>query len=820
MLLPNPIISIITTKNYVVFDENQTISELVFDSRKVTFPEQTLFFAIKTEKNDGHLYIPELIKQKVKSFIISDDIEHYKNYNANFYQVADPVWAMQQIAAAHRKNFHYPVVGITGSNGKTIVKEWLATLLSQEFSVIKSPNSYNSQIGVPLSVWKMNELYGFAIFEAGISQPHEMDKLEAVIQPDIGILTNIGNAHSGFFQHDKEKLLEKLKLFKSSSTIIYNNDDPLIKETLWADEFAHLRKISWGKDSNSYYKIITQKQLHHSTIVEFSHSPEWLEIPFIDAASIENVLHISALLMSMGYSLSYISKQLPSLSPLNMRMEIKEAQNHSILINDTYSLDVNSLRIALDFLSNQTQFTQKTLIISDFEQVNWGEKEYLELSKIFDNYHITKMVVVGNEMRKRHHYFPVVEKYFYTTTNELLAHLDEINIRDEAVLIKGARSFRFERVVQALQLKTHQTILQVDLAALIHNLHYFKKLLHPETKIMAMVKAMSYGLGDAELINELCYHQIDYLAVAYTDEGIALRNRNITCPIIVLGAEANGFELMIRYRLEPEIFNLFYLKEFIATLQNYPEIESFPVHIKIDTGMHRLGFDAEEIDEMLKLVNSCKSLKIASVFTHLAASEDANEDLFTKNQIQKFNAVCQKMDTQILYPYLKHVLNTAGIVRFPEAQYDMVRLGLGLYGFSPAPEIQPHLQSVITLKSVITQIKTVKKGETIGYNRSFTAQKDMQIAMVPVGYADGFPQELSNGVGAMLVHRKKCPIAGKICMDMTMIDITDLEVSIGDEVIIYDAENTLEKIGASIGKTSYELLTAISKRVPRIYMRE
>jgi alanine racemase len=820
MLLPNQITQIVAHKKCVVFDENRSISELVFDSRKNTLPEQTIFFAIKTEKNDGHLYIPELIKQKVKNFIISDDLEHYKKYNANFYQVADPVLAMQQIAAAHRKKFHYPVVGITGSNGKTIVKEWLATILSHEFSVIKSPNSYNSQIGVPLSVWKMNDSYGFAIFEAGISQKNEMEKLETVIKPDIGILTNIGNAHSGFFKHDKEKLLEKLKLFKSSSTIIYNSDSPLIRETLAEDEFACLKKISWGKEQNSYYKIISQKQLQNSTIIEFSHSPEWLEIPFIDAASIENVLHISALLMSMGYSLTDISRQLSSLSPLSMRMEIKEAQNHSILINDTYSLDVNSLRIALDFLSNQTQYLKKTLIISDFEQVNWGEPEYVELSKIFDNYHITKMVVVGNEMRKRHHYFPVVQKYFYSTTQELLAHLDDINIREEAVLIKGARSFRFERVVQALQLKTHQTILQIDLAALIHNLHYFKKLLHPETKIMAMVKAMSYGLGDAELINELCYHQVDYLAVAYTDEGIALRNRNITRSIVVLGAEATGFELMIRHQLEPEIFNLFYLKELIATLQNYPEIENFPVHIKVDTGMHRLGFDEDELHEMLHLVNGCKQIKIASVFTHLAASEDDSEDLFTKNQIQKYNNICQQIDAQISYPYLKHILNTAGIVRFPEAQYNMVRLGLGLYGFCPVPEIQPHLQSVITLKSVITQLKKVNKGETIGYNRTFVAQKDMQIAIVPVGYADGFPRELSNGVGAMLVHGKRCPIAGKISMDMTMIDVTDLDVSIGDEVIIYDAENSLEKICASIGKTSYELLTAISKRVPRIYMRE
>ena len=820
MLLPKQILQVITHKNSSIFDANCGISELAYDSRKITFPEQTLFFAIKTAKNDGHLYIPELIKQKVKNFVISENIEHYKNIDANFYQVEDPVLAMQQLATEHRRKFDCPVVGITGSNGKTIVKEWLSTILSKDFFVIKNPNSYNSQIGVPFSVWQMNANHSFAIFEAGISQTNEMDNLAAVIQPNIGILTNIGNAHSGFFKNDKEKLIEKLTLFNTASSIVYHNDQQLMREILEENDYAHLQKISWGKHQGSHYKIISQKQLQNSTVVEFSHTPEWLEIPFTDAASVENILHITALMMHMGYSLSYISKQLRFLSPLNMRMEIKEAQNNSIIINDTYSLDINSLRIALDFLSTQTQFSKKTVIISDFEQVNWEEKEYMELSKVFDNHNITKLVVVGTEMRKRHGYFPVLEKHFYDTTNEFLSHLDDLNIKDEAVLVKGARSFRFERVVQALQLKTHQTILQVDLAAIIHNLHYFKKIVKPETKIMAMVKAMSYGLGDAELINELCYHKVDYLAVAYTDEGIALRRRNITRPIIVLGAEAAGFDLMIRYRLEPEIFNLFYLKELIATLENYPEIETFPVHIKVDTGMHRLGFDEDEIEKMLKLVNSYSKIKIASVFTHLAASEDAEEDAFTRNQIEKFKSICKKINTQISYPYLKHVLNTAGIVRFSEAQFDMVRLGLGLYGFCPVPKIQPQLQSVITLKSIITQIKHVKKSETIGYNRSFTAQKAMQIAIVPVGYADGFPRELSNGVGSMCVQNKNCSVVGKISMDMTMIDITGLKVSIGDEVIIYDATHSLEKIGASIGKTSYELLTAISKRVPRIYVRE
>jgi alanine racemase len=428
---------------------------------------------------------------------------------------------------------------------------------------------------------------------------------------------------------------------------------------------------------------------------------------------------------------------------------------------------------------------------------------------------------VGNEMRKRHAYFPVIEKYFFATTNDLLSHLDEINIRDEAVLIKGARAFKFERVVQALQLKTHQTILQVDLAALIQNLHYFKKFLKPETKIMAIVKAMSYGLGDAELINELCYHQIDYLAVAYADEGIALRKRNITRPIVVLCAEATGFDMMIQYNLEPEIFNSFYLKELIATLENYPEITNFPVHIKVDTGMHRLGVYEEEIDEIMSLILASSKIRLASVFSHLASSEDANDDSFTQSQIQKLNHICNKINTYISYPYLKHILNTAGIARFPEAQFDMVRLGSGMYGFCPIPEVQEQLQAVITLKSVITQIKWIKRGDAVGYNRTFVAQEDIKIAIVPVGYADGFPRDLSNGVGTMIVHQKHCPIVGKISMDMTTIDVTHIEdVTIGDEVIIYNAENSLNVISNKTNRTPYELITAISRRVPRIYVRE
>lgn len=795
------------------------ISELLFDSRRLLRPEKTLFFAIKTEKNDGHDFIPELIAKGVRNFIITEDLRNYDK-SCNYIVVKDCVSALQQIATVHRKLFAIPVVGITGSNGKTIVKEWLTQMLSEDYHLIASPNSYNSQIGVPISVWQMRSQHNFAIFEAGLSMPGEMQKLEAIIQPTIGILTNIGSAHSQFFKDEYEKLNEKIQLFKNCKTIIYCNDNPLIEKAFTQSDFSKAQKLSWGHQENSYFRITQEVTKEKSTWVTLAEQD--FEIPFTDAASIENALHTIVLLLHLNFTAEEINHKLQNLSAIHMRMEVKEAENQCIVINDTYSLDFNSLRIALDFLKSQIRFDNKTVILSDFAQIGkLDDDDYLEINQLLKSNGISKFIGVGPDFCRHQQDFEIAQKYFFPDTDSLLNSLSSIDLKKEAILLKGARSFAFERVVDALQLRSHKTILSVSLPALINNLNYYRSWIPPHTKVVAMVKAMCYGLGDVELINELQYHNIDYLAVAYTDEGVNLRKKNIHLPIIVLGAEAESFEMMINYRLEPEIFNFYSLNKFQMALANHPDIQGFNIHLKIDTGMHRLGFREEEINEVVKIVKNNAQLKIASIFSHFAAAEDEEEDAFTLSQISYFQEVTDKIQAQFNYPILRHIANTAGITRFPQAHFDMVRIGIGLYGFCSVAQDKPHLQHVATLTTVITHIREVDTGETVGYNRTYTAQRTTKVGIIPIGYADGFPPELGRGVGSVIVHNQRVPIIGKICMDMTMIDLTEVkEVNEGDEVIVYGDDNRIDDIAAKIGKIPYHLLTAISKRVQRTYVMD
>lgn len=800
-------------------DENSPISEFLFDSRKLTLPSQTIFFAIKTEKDDGHKYILELYEKGVKNFVITQDINHFSTYQANFFQVDNAIFAMQELAIEHRKKFTFPVVGISGSNGKTIVKEWLTQLLSDTYFVAANPNSYNSQIGVAVSVLQMQNKHNFALLEAGISQCGEMEKLERMIQPQIGILTNIGEAHNQFFTDAKEKAKEKLKLFQSSEALIYCTDYKLVCDLLQEKEYNQLKKISWGNSKTARYRIIKKEVKNQQTIVSIQGLEESISIPFMDNASVENAMHVVVLLLYLDYCVSIINQKLQKLTSISMRMEVKEGLNQSIVINDTYSLDINSLRIALDFLKNQAKDRKKVLFISDFEQVTLFSEDYQHIAELINSNKISTLVLIGTKITHYTSLFEVENRYTFNTTEELLLQIDQIDISGKAVLIKGARSFRFEKIVESLQNRCQQTHLQVHLEAIINNLNFFKSKLKPTTRMVAMVKAMCYGLGDAELVNELTYHHIDYLAVAYTDEGVLLRKRNIRTPIIVLGAEAANFHVMIRYNLEPEIFTIYYLKELVKSLSHYPHITEFPIHLKIDTGMHRIGLYEEEIDEAITIIQNNHQLKLASVFSHLADADNPDGQQFTLKQIAIFDKICQKITQQIRQPFLKHILNSAGITNYTDYQYDMVRLGLGLYGFSTSKETQRYLSHSITLKSLITQIKSVCKGESIGYNRTFTAQHDMQIAIVPLGYADGLPRELSNGIGSMVVKGKHCPIVGKICMDMCMIDVTGISVCVEDEVIVYGETNRVDDIAQKIGKTPYELLTSISKRVQRIYIR-
>jgi len=813
------IIAFINPEETILGTPECQITELAIDSRKVTDAEHTLFFAIETEKNDGHLYIPSLYQLGVRNFVITKVMETYAMCEgANFLFVEDSVAALQRLAQKHRQQFHYPVIGITGSNGKTIVKEWLTSILDDKFKVVKSPDSYNSRLGVPLSVWQMSDQHDIAVFEAGISRPNEMRVLADIIDPTIGILTNIGAAHAQFFPSNNRKIIEKLKLFRNVEVLIYHNDNEELNMILQLPEYARLNKISWG-DSRSTYPVQMQAADSGGTIISldgFNYT-----VPFIDSASLENVTHVIVTLLYVGFTPEEIDSHLGRLTHISMRLEILEGRNHSVIVNDTYSLDINSLSAALNFLDTQTQMTKKTLVISDFEQVGQlAEEDFRRLNAQLKRHHISRLIAVGSSFEGYRGVFDLEEQLFYHDTADLLDHLSQLPISYEIILVKGARNFHFEQVVNALQHKTHLTIMQVNLPALAYNLNFHRNRLRPDTKMVAMVKASSYGLGDVELVNTLLDQGIDYLAVAYTDEGVRLRKRRIDTPIIVLGAEAHSFEVMVNHRLEPEIFNFYYLQQLEEVLARHPEIPTFNIHVKLDTGMHRLGFDMQDIPRLIDIVKRNPKLRIASVFSHLAAAEDPAEDAFTRRQIALFGHMTDVLCAAFDYKILRHILNSAGIIRFPEAQFDMVRLGIQLYGCSEIPEMTMKLHNVVTLKTVITQIKQIPAGETIGYNRTWKLQRDTQVAIIPIGYADGYPRELCNGRGKVLVQGQKVPVIGKICMDMCMLDITGLRVHEGDEVIVYGEGNTVSEMAAAAGLISYELMTRISQRVPRVYVQE
>lgn len=795
------------------------IKDLAIDSRKVVNAPATLFFAIETSKDDGHKYIPALYETGVRNFVITKLLYLFENYtDCNFLLVNDSVEALQLIAEKHRANFKYPVIGITGSNGKTIVKEWLATMLENTYNIVRSPYSYNSRIGVPLSVWNMSEENDLAIFEAGISQPGEMRLLAGIIDPNIGILTNIGTAHAQFFPNTIRKITEKLKLFQKADVLIYHNNNEELSLVLQLPEYRHIRKISWG-ENNSDYIVSQQMSSDGNTLLNIG---DWkFTVPFVDTASIENVTHVIVTLLYLGISPEEINTNLSKLTHISMRLEILEGINHSVIINDTYSLDVNSLSAALSFLDTQTQMPKKTLIISDFEQVGkLPEQYYSSLNEELKKHNITKLVAVGKEFHSKEKFFDLGKKHFFIDTESLIEHLPDLGISYESILVKGARKYHFERVVNNLQHKTHLTVLQVSLSALTHNLNYHRNMLKNGTKMVAMVKASSYGLGDVELVNTLIDQNIDYLAVAYTDEGVRLRKRHIKTPIIVLGAEAHSFEAMVNANLEPEIFNFHYLKNLELVLDNHSEIKKFNIHIKFDTGMHRLGFDKKDIPELVSIIKNNPKLHVASVFSHLAAAEDSAEDDYTLHQIALFDEMTKEFCSAFDYKILRHILNSAGIIRFTKHQFDMVRLGIQLYGCTEIPKLGSLLHNVATLKTVITQIKQIPAGETIGYNRSYVLQKDSTVAIIPIGYADGYPRELGNGHGTVLVHGQRVPVIGKVCMDMCMIDISGISANIGDEVIVYGEGNTISEMAEKANLISYELLTRISQRVPRIYVKE
>ena len=802
-------------KAFVVQSEAQ-IRTILTDSRKITDSERGLFFALKGRR-DGHVFLNDVYKAGVRNFVIDQpDLDRSPFAGSNFYLVKNTLAALQELAAHHRLKFTYPVIGITGSNGKTVVKEWLYQLLAPENNIVRSPKSYNSQIGVPLSVWEMNADNNLGIFEAGISKTGEMDNLAGVIRPTIGILTNIGEAHNEGFETLNEKIAEKLKLFEGVDIFIYSCK--YLDE--YPGELPGKNKFSWCYRDKANLEVFDDEILDDKfqfLRARYNGVEVHAVIPFTDHASIENGIICWATLLSLGYEPEEVDKRLEKLLPINMRLELKNGINNCSIIDDSYSLDLSSLAIALDFLKQQNQHLRRTLILSDIPGTNGNRSAvYDKVSKLIENKDVNKLIGVGSDICDFE--FPV-ETTFFKSTEDLLANIQSLKLYNQTILLKGARSFEFEKISRALTQKVHETVLEINLTAIEHNLNHYKSSLKPGVKLMAMVKAFSYGSGSFEIANLLEFNKVDYLAVAYADEGVALRIAGTTLPIMVMSPDSMAFDTIIENQLEPEIYSFRIFEEFIEIL-NRKNLEDYPIHIKLDTGMHRLGFMEQEIEKLLELLNKNKAVRVLSIFSHLAASDEPEHNEFTQNQIHLFDRLSTRISAELGYSVFRHIANTSAIGRWPECQFDMVRLGIGLYGIDSAYQERSPLQTVTSLKTSISQIKEIPAGDTIGYSRTGQMPQGGKIATVKIGYADGYNRALGEGVGQMLINGKRVPTIGKICMDMCMLDITGLAVSEGDEVIVFNDQIKVEDIAKAINTIPYEILTGISQRVKRVYYYE
>ena len=803
-------------------DRSAQIDWILTDSRSLCFPEETLFFALKTKRNDGHKYIPELYERGVRNFVVSElpaDMETYQD--ANFLQIANPLKGLQKLAEKYRAQFQVPVIGITGSNGKTIVKEWLYQLLSPERIITRSPRSYNSQIGVPLSVWLMNEHTELAILEAGISEMGEMEALQTIIQPTIGILTNIGGAHQENFFSLQDKCMEKLLLFKDCDVIIYDGDNELISSCVAKSLFAS-REIAWSKKDNERPLFIESiRKGEDSTTIKYRYlgMPNEYAIPFIDDASIENSLHCLAVALYMMVPPEQITERMARLEQIAMRLEVKEGKNGCVLINDSYNSDLASLDIALDFMSRRSENKGKkrTLILSDMLETGQTSKLlYRQVAELVHSRGVEKIIGVGEEIRSASSRFEI-EKYFFRTTRELLESDLLAGLRNEVVLIKGSRAFHFDEISDQLELKVHETILEINLNALIDNLNYYRGKLKPETKMVCMVKASAYGAGSYEIAKTLQDHRVDYLAVAVADEGSDLRKAGITSSIIIMNPELTAFRTMFDYKLEPEVYSFHLLNELIKAAEK-DGVTNFPIHIKLDTGMHRLGFAAEDMPRLIERLKGQNAVIARSVFSHFVGSDAAQFDAFTRGQIETFEAASMQLQEAFPHKILRHICNSAGIERFPGAQFDMVRLGIGLYGISPIDN--SIINNVSTLKTTILQIRDVPQEDTVGYSRKGHLTRNSRIAALPIGYADGLNRHLGNGHAYCLVNGQRAPYVGNICMDVCMIDVTDIDCKEGDTVEIFGDHLPITVLSDILETIPYEVLTSVSTRVKRIYYQD
>ena len=796
------------------------IDRLSIDSRTLVLASNTLFFALVGNRHNGHDYIQDLYDKGVRAFIVSEFAERNKNLtDCNYILVTDTLKALQCLCAHHRKNYSYPVIAITGSNGKTIVKEWLYQILNPLFRIVRSPKSYNSQVGVPVSVWQMNAEDELGLFEAGVSMPDEMDNLKAIIEPTGGIFTHLGSAHRENFEDGRSLLLEKLKLFESCDWIVYCSDDEMVDQELVSFYKEQKDLLTWSKTKSASLQITSEAKEGIYTKIEalYKGNKKCIYLPFSDVASIENAIHCWLTSLHLGLQDEQIVQGFKNLQAVAMRLELKEGQNNCLLINDFYNSDLGSLSIALDLMNQHAQGRKKTVVLSDIFQSGFQPQQlYSQVAELFSLNKIDKLVGIGDRISSQEANFQC-QSIFYPTTDAFLKAMDTEVFKNEIILIRGARNFRFERISSALQNKAHRTILEVNLTAMVHNLNYFRSLLEPKTKLMVMVKAFSYGSGASEIANLLQYHRVDYLAVAIADEGVELRMDGIGTPIVVMNPELHSFETMIDYNLEPEIYSMSVLKNFEVILKK-SGLKNYPIHLKLDTGMYRMGFNDSELNELIAYLKDNPHFHIRSVFSHLAGSDEEIHDDYTHIQIDKFIDWSKQISREFPYKIDRHILNSSGIERFPDAQFEMVRLGIGLYGVSATK--QDKLMNVSSLKTTISQIKWVNKGETVGYSRKGKLNKNTRIGIIPIGYADGFNRKLSNGVGQVLVNGQLASVVGNICMDMAMIDLTDIEAKEGDAVIIFGDDYSLSQVAQLLDTIPYEILTTVSRRVKRIYFQE
>ncbi|HJS01774.1 MAG TPA: bifunctional UDP-N-acetylmuramoyl-tripeptide:D-alanyl-D-alanine ligase/alanine racemase [Flavobacterium sp.] len=806
------IISYIHAKPLGSFDDF-IIENISIDSRSLQNNTGTLFFALKGQNHDGHHYIEQLIRKGVRYFVVENIPENCID-KANFLMVENTTIALQETAKYYRSLFDFPVIGITGSNGKTIVKEWLNYLLSPDYSIVRSPKSYNSQVGVPLSIFGTNENHNLGIFEAGISQKGEMLYLESIIKPTIGVFTHIGTAHDDGFTNSEEKIIEKTQLFTNCEVVILQKNDAIEK---------HIQSaiFNWSfTDKNATVFSIIKEQKNGITIllVTYNSNSFQIEIPFQDSVAITNVMTCVATLLYLKVDTSIIANRVKNLYPVEIRLQAKKGINNCILIDDSYSSDYQSLKIALDFLEQQKLHPKKTIILSDIFQGGLPiEKLYEKVALAIQNNKIDRIIVIGETISK--YLSELANVISFNSTPDFLKQFNTQSFQNETILIKGARSFNFDEIVVVLEEKNHETVLEINLDAITHNLNFYKSKLQPSTKVMVMVKAFGYGNGGFEIAKLLEHNAIDYLGVAFADEGIELRKAGITLPIMVLNPENSSFNAMIAYDLEPEIYSITGLQAFLQLAQQ-KNINSYPIHIKLDTGMHRLGFEENEIETLISLLKNNNFVHVKSVFSHLSASDDSNFKDFTQKQFDRFNRYSEKLISELGIKPIRHILNTSGIFNYgKEMQLEMVRLGIGLYGVGNSEIENNNLQNVSTLKSVISQIRVVIEGESIGYSRKFMVNEEIRVATIPIGYADGIRRAWGNEKGYVMINNQKATILGNICMDMLMVNVTTINCMAGDEVIIFGEKPTVNEIANITHTIAYEILTGISQRVKRIFYK-